>query len=295
MKLMNDVPSAVPDLPPSASTAGRRRLELRADCQRCFALCCVAPAFSASADFAIDKAAGQPCPNLRADFRCSIHDRLRPRGFAGCAAFDCLGAGQKVAQVTFGGRDWRADPALAAPMFAAFAVMRQLHELLWHLNEALALSSAGPLREELDEAFSVTERLTNSGPDELVRLDVKAHRQRVNALLFRVSDYVRERAGRRGRRGPNLRRADLAGKDLRAADLAGATLRGALLIRADLRGADLSYADLTGADLRGADLSGADLETSLFTTQQQLDSAKGDWTTKLASRLSRPSHWATSG
>src|SRR5258706_258674 len=190
---MNDVPSAVPDLPPSASTAGRRRLELRADCQRCFALCCVAPAFSASADFAIDKAAGQPCPNLRADFRCSIHDRLRPRGFAGCAAFDCLGA------------------------------------------------------------------------------------------------------GRRGRRGPNLRRADLAGKDLRAADLAGATLRGALLIRADLRGADLSYADLTGADLRGADLSGADLETSLFTTQQQLDSAKGDWTTKLASRLSRPSHWATSG
>ena len=103
---------------------------MRADCTRCVALCCVAPAFSASADFAIDKAAGEPCPNLCADFRCSIHDWLRPRGFGGCAAFDCLGAGQKIAQVTFGGRDWRADPALAAPMFAAFAVMRQLHELL---------------------------------------------------------------------------------------------------------------------------------------------------------------------
>ncbi|HEX9526972.1 MAG TPA: pentapeptide repeat-containing protein, partial [Streptosporangiaceae bacterium] len=108
-------------------------------------------------------------------------------------------------------------------------------------------------------------------------------------------DYVRERAGRRGRRGPNLRRADLAGKDLRNADLAGAGLRGALLIGADLRGADLSYADLTGADLRGADLSGADLATSLFTSQQQLDSAKGDSNTKLPSRLSRPSHWATAG
>jgi len=292
---MNDVPSAVPDLPPLGSTTGRRRLELRADCQRCFALCCVAPAFSASADFAIDKAAGQPCPNLRADFRCSIHDRLRPRGFGGCAAFDCLGAGQKVAQVTFGGRDWRTDPTLATPMFAAFAVMRQLHELLWHLNEALALSSAGPFHEEIDEAFAATERLTNSGLDELVKLDVKQHRQQVNAVLRRVSDHVRERAGRSRRRGPNLRRADLAGKDLRDADLTGATLRGALLIGADLRGADLSYADLTGADLRGADLSGADLETSLFTTQPQLDSAKGNSTTKLPSRLSRPSHWATAG
>jgi Pentapeptide repeats (8 copies) len=292
---MNDLRHPAPGPQATASREAQRRLELRADCTRCFALCCVAPAFSASADFAIDKAAGQPCPNLRADFRCSIHDGLWPRGFGGCAAFDCLGAGQKVAQVTFGGRDWRADPKLAAPMFAAFAVMRQLHELLWHLNEALALSAAGPFREEIDEAFAATERLTNSGLHELVKLDVKPHRQQVNALLRRVSDHVRERAGRSRRPGPNLRRADLAGKDLRDADLTGATLRGALLIGTDLRGADLSYADLTGADLRGADLSGADLETSLFTTQPQLDSAKGSSTTKLPSRLSRPSHWATAG
>jgi hypothetical protein len=292
---MNDLRHPAPGPQATASREAQRRLELRADCTRCFALCCVAPAFSASADFAIDKAAGQPCPNLRADFRCSIHDGLRPRGFGGCAAFDCLGAGQKVAQVTFGGRDWRADPKLAAPMFAAFAVMRQLHELLWHLNEALALSSAGPFHEEIDEAFAATERLTNSGLHELVKLDVKPHRQQVNALLRRVSDHVRERAGRSRRPGPNLRRADLAGKDLRDADLTGATLRGALLIGTDLRRADLSYADLTGADLRGADLSGADLETSLFTTQPQLDSAKGSSTTKLPSRLSRPSHWATAG
>ncbi|HEY6597232.1 MAG TPA: pentapeptide repeat-containing protein, partial [Asanoa sp.] len=39
-----------------------RRAELRADCTRCVGLCCVAPAFSASADFAIDKPAGRPCP-----------------------------------------------------------------------------------------------------------------------------------------------------------------------------------------------------------------------------------------
>ncbi|HZC25622.1 MAG TPA: GAF domain-containing SpoIIE family protein phosphatase, partial [Actinopolymorphaceae bacterium] len=45
-------------------------LDLRADCSRCAGLCCVAPSFSASADFAIDKAAGRACPHLRTDFRC---------------------------------------------------------------------------------------------------------------------------------------------------------------------------------------------------------------------------------
>src|SRR5713226_2404417 len=113
LKLMNDVPGAVPDLPPSASTAGWRRLELRADCERCFALCCVAPAFSASADFAIDKDAGEPCPNLTTDFRCSIHSRLRNKGFPGCAVYDCFGAGQKVSQVTYEGKDWRHAPRTA--------------------------------------------------------------------------------------------------------------------------------------------------------------------------------------
>jgi hypothetical protein len=277
---------AVPERRPTTSAPGRRRPELRADCARCSALCCVALAFTASADFAIDKPAGQPCPNLRADFRCSIHNRLRPRGFAGCAAFDCFGAGQQVTQRTFGGRDWRADPALAVPMFAAFAVMRQLHELLWHLNEALALGPAGELRGELDDALAATERMTNSSPGQLVELDVNAHRELANAVLLRVSAQVRERAGRLG---PDLGGADLAGKDLRGANLGGASLRGALLIGADLRDADLSYADLTGADLRGADLAGADLETSLFTSQPQLDSANGDSRTKLPSRLSR--HW----
>jgi hypothetical protein len=58
----------------------------------------VAPAFSASADFAIDKKAGQPCPNLQADFRCGVHSQLRQRGFTGCAVFDCFGAGQYVSQ-----------------------------------------------------------------------------------------------------------------------------------------------------------------------------------------------------
>ncbi|WP_313885590.1 hypothetical protein [Fodinicola feengrottensis] len=116
--------------------------ELRADCASCFGLCCVALTFAKSADFGIDKRAGEPCPNLADDFRCGIHQDLRPRGFAGCTVYDCFGAGQKISQETFGGKDWRQAPETAGHMFALLPVMRQLHELLWYLAEARELEPA---------------------------------------------------------------------------------------------------------------------------------------------------------
>src|SRR3954451_2604896 len=261
---------------------------LRADCARCFALCCVAPAFAASADFAIDKPAGQPCPNLGTDFRCGIHADLRRRGFAGCGVFDCFGAGQQVAQVTFGGRDWRREPATAGRMFDVFAVMRQLHELLWYLTEARTLPAARPLRPDLDRMLADLERHTGGDPEAVLAVDVDAYRQAVNALLLAGS----ERVGAGVRRRPiNKRGADLVGRDLRGADLRAANLRGAYLIGADLRRADLRQADLIGADLRGADLRGADLRDSVFLIQSQFDAAKGDGTTRLSPSLRRPQHW----
>jgi uncharacterized protein YjbI with pentapeptide repeats len=265
----------------------RARLGLRADCGSCLGLCCVALPFSASADFGFDKAAGQPCPNLRTDLGCSIHRDLRERGFAGCAVFDCFGAGQKVSQVTFGGRDWRGDPRTAGQMFDALAVMRQLHELLWYLTDALAQPRAGELHGALRAALDETERLTRSAPEALMALDVPAHREAVNPLLLRTSALVRAGFPKRDRR-----RADLVGARLRGADLRGADLRGAYLIRADLRGADLTAADLIGADVRGADLGGADLRRSLFVTQSQLEAAGGDGETRLPPSLSRPAHWS---
>jgi uncharacterized protein YjbI with pentapeptide repeats len=252
--------------------------DLRADCSRCFALCCVAPAFSASADFAIDKPAGTPCPNLQADFRCGIHAALRREGFPGCAAYDCFGAGQKVSQVTFAGRDWRTSP----DMFAAFAVMRPLHELLWYVTAALALDGSA----ELVRAREETEALTRLGPEELVAVDVAAQRDAVNALLRRASAQARAPYG-----GPEHPGADLVGADLTGADLRGANLRGAHLIGADLTAADLDHADVTGADLRGATLAGADLGGTLFLTQSQVDSARGDGRTVLPASLTRPAHW----
>lgn len=262
--------------------------ELRADCGSCFGLCCVALPFAASADFAVGKDAGQPCHNLRDDFRCGIHGTLRQQGFAGCTVYDCFGAGQKVSQVTFGGHDWRRAPGTAQRMFEVFPVMRQLHELLWYLTQALALPRARPVHDELRLALDETERLTLRDPGALVELDVAAHRQQVNTLLLRTSELVRgEIPRRKDRRGADLIGAKLGGADLRAANL-----RGAYLIGADLRRADLRTADLIGADLRGADLGGADLTGAIFVTQSQLNAARGDTATRVPDTLTRPAHWA---
>jgi uncharacterized protein YjbI with pentapeptide repeats len=262
---------------------------LRADCSNCFALCCVALAFSASADFAIDKSAGEPCRNLQADFRCGVHARLRPEGFSGCTVYDCFGAGQRVSQETFGGQDWKQAPGIARRMFDVFPVMRQLHELLWYLTEALTLPAARSLHEDIRRVLDETSRLAGSEPARLLELDVAAHRQGVNTLLLRTSELVR--AGVRPRK-KDRRGADLIGANLKGADLSGVNLRGSYLIGADLRRADLRLADLIGADLRDADLSGADLTGSIFLTQTQVNSAKGDPDTRLPPTLTRPAHWA---
>ena len=245
-------------------------LELSADCSRCAGLCCVAPAFARSSDFAIDKPAGRACPHLRTDFRCEIHDRLAERGFPGCAAFDCFGAGQHLVQGTFGGADWRSGGDVADQMFALLPVLRQLHELAWHLTEALKLDAASRLHGRLRVALEETEQLSGGTPEQLLALDLGAHRNRVNPLLLRASELARANFGPR----PDHRGADLIGCDLRGADLRGASLRGALLIGADLRAADLRRADFTGADLRGADLRDADLTGALFLTAAQLRSAR---------------------
>jgi len=262
-------------------------LELTADCRKCFGLCCVALPFSASADFAIDKRAGQPCVNLAPDFGCGIHSRLRPAGFSGCTVYDCFGAGQHVAQETFAGVDWKRRPQSAELMFAVFPVMRQLHELLWYLTEAVRMPVDATLRVELSDAAAHIERLTRRPADEFGVLDVAEPRRTAHPLLARTSEVVRSQVPQ----GKSYQRADLIGARLAGADLRGADLRGALLIGADLRGADLRLADLLGADLRATEFRAANLTGALFLTQSQLNAANGDAGVELSAPLVRPAHW----
>ncbi|MCP2328460.1 hypothetical protein HDA40_006967 [Hamadaea flava] len=251
---------------------------LHADCASCVGLCCVAPAFAKSADFAITKPAGKPCPNLRDDHRCGIHSRLRESGFPGCTVFDCFGAGQRIT-AAFDGRSWRDEPG----MLAAFPIMRDLHELLYYLAEARSMPAAAPLYAQLTAMYDKIDELAASLDPSV---DPSVLRAEANPLLLEASLLSRRPAG------PDHRGASFFGASLRGASLRRASLRGAMLVGADLRQADLREADVIGADFRGADLRGADLTGALYLTQAQLDAARGDSRTRVPAALHHPAHWA---
>ena len=307
-------------------------MNLAADCAACVGLCCVAPALTASADFALTKPAGRACVHLGADSRCEIHSSLRSRGFPGCVAYDCFGAGQRTVALL--------GPVRSPRTLRAYEVLHQLHELLFYVSDALARPAAAPLHASLDRQRSV---ITGLHPDSLATTDPASHRAAVAPLLRQASALVRaadpghgpepsrEHSRKRdpgrspgldsqpglgsrpdvgsrpgpssgsrpgpsssSRPGPDHRGADLAGRDLSDADLRRADLSTAYLIGASLRGADLSTADFLGADLRGADLADADLTDALYLTRTQIGGAHGNATTLLPTGLPHPAHWLAS-
>ncbi|MFJ5760720.1 pentapeptide repeat-containing protein [Neobacillus sp. NPDC093182] len=262
---------------------------LRADCENCFGLCCVALPYAKSADFAFDKDGGSPCRNLQSNYLCGIHNDLRNKGFRGCSAYECFGAGQKVSQITYNGKDWRTNKDVAEEMFDVYPIMQQLHEMLWYLNEALTIDAAKSIYKELYYSFVETEELTCKSPEFILKIDVNEHRAKVNKLLIRTSELVRAQVTKKPK--DTRRGMDYLGAKLKGADLKGANLRGALLIAADLRNADLRWCDVIGADFRDTDIRGTNLTGSIFLTQAQVNAAKGNKHTKLPGTLVRPAHW----
>ncbi|NHM33077.1 pentapeptide repeat-containing protein [Neobacillus terrae] len=266
-----------------------KSINLRADCENCFGLCCVVLPYAKSADFAFDKNGGTACPNLQSDYRCGIHKNLREKGFRGCTVYECFGAGQKVSQITYKGKDWRQNPEIAREMFEVFPIMQQLHEMLCYLNKALGLEVTKPIHGDLQNVIEETEAITALSPKAILVLDIPMHRAKVNELLLKTSELVRGKVKQNGRELAKGR--SLIGAKLKGADLRGSSFRGALLIASNFSDSDMRYCDFIGADLRDADLSGADLTGSIFLTQAQINSANGDKNTKLPPSLCIPVHW----
>jgi len=277
-------------------TIGKKiRESLQADCQSCFGLCCTALNIAASSDFAINKAAGTPCPNLQLDFSCQIHSKLRDKGFKGCTVFDCLGAGQKVSQTTFHGQDWRQHPEISEKMFRVFPIMEQLYEMIAYVAEALSYTVDSSLFNKLHMQLEQLQLATELEADALLAIDIPNFRLPVNVLLLETSEQIRqnliEKINGKNARKYNYRGVDWIGKNLKGKDLRATDLRGAYLIAANLQNVDLRGVNFIGADLRDANLRGADLSSSMFLTQMQINSAQGNHQTKLPSHLKRPSHW----
>lgn len=156
---------------------------LEADCANCAALCCMAPAFDVSPQFAIDKPAATPCPNLGPGHSCRIHARLTQEGFEGCVRYTCHGAGQRVTQALFGGRSWQDLPELMRPMTEAFLVMRRVHDLLLLLAEAGKLPLAAASRERYETLLQELNPEPGWTQSSLAALDITAQEQTVHAFL----------------------------------------------------------------------------------------------------------------
>jgi hypothetical protein len=199
-----------------------------------------------------------------------------------------------VSQVTFKGQSWREHPEIAKKMFEVYPVMEQIYEMIAFIAEALTYEVSESLRKKLKNQFKRLQSLTEMDADSLLALDITECRLPVNELLVETSEYVRRELSTKVfaiKKGENLRGVDWIGKKLTGKDLRTTDFRGAYLIAADLRSADLRGVNFIGADLRDANLSGANLSTSMFLTQMQINSAKGNNQTILPSHVQTPPHW----
>lgn len=269
---------------------------LKIDCEKCFGLCCVALYFSKADGFPNDKKAGTPCVNLQSSFTCSEHKNLRKKGLKGCTGYDCFGAGQKVAQLTFEGKDWKEFKDLQNQMFEVFVIMRQLHEMLWYLGDALTFVSNKNIKDQLNSRIQEIEQLTKLDANSIMNIDIEKYRIKVNSILRMTNEIVKDKISQykinNSKNKKNLKLGyDFIGANLTDTNLTGANFAGALLIASNMKNTDLKGANLIGADLRDADIRGANLEDAIFLTQYQINTAIGNCKTKLPKSLERPPHW----
>lgn len=116
-------------------------IELAPDCARCAALCCRLSSFERSSDFSFSKRAGEACRYLTPRDACAVHARRVELGLAGCAAFDCHGAGQALTARLTGGESLGVAVAAFSALLEVHYALRlvELAERLGHAERVAAL------------------------------------------------------------------------------------------------------------------------------------------------------------
>ncbi len=259
--------------------------KLTIDCAHCSGLCCIALYFAKTEGFPADKPSGKPCQNLRPDFRCAIHTKLIPSNMKGCLAYDCFGAGQKVTQDIYQGKNWQTAPEIAKQMFAVFLIVFQLHQMLWYLVEAATINSEEGSASDIEALIFENAKMTQLSPDEILALDIEKYRSKVNEILKEIS------ARFAGKQADQRRTTDYIGKNFKRANLDGQDFHMALLIASNLEGCSLRGANFLGADLRDTNIKNTDVSKSVFLTQMQVNAATGNHSTKLPANLVHPTAW----
>ncbi len=146
------------------------------DCSKCFALCCVALQFQKSQDFPFSKKEGVPCKNLRSDFGCAIHNQLKTNGFNGCTTYECFGAGQFISMELFNGVDWQADPGSKKRMFQLLPVVRNIHEIIYHLRSSMEMTKNKDTEKACEDLRKDLERIKQDQRALLAGFDIMPYR-----------------------------------------------------------------------------------------------------------------------
>ena len=181
--------------------------------------------------------------------------------------------------MTYGGTSWREHDDLGE-MAAVLSVVRQLHEMLAHLDRGAApRPDAEPPRCATSCSPSPTPTRST-----LLTADLDEVRGRVSPVLREATVRLHGPA----RPMPD----DLAGADLRGRGPGARRPARIAADRAPTCGAPTWRGPTcSGADLRDADVRGARLADAWFLTQAQLNTTRGDAATTIPERLVRPDHW----
>lgn len=121
--------------------------------------------------------------------------------------------------------------------------------MLWYLTDTLVLKENENSKDSIIKLKEEIENLTCLDPDSLLSLDILPYREKTKAFL-QVNSINTNVTTHKNTIGGRI--------------------------------------NLMGAGLRDADIRGTDLRKSLFVTQSQINSAKGNLETKLPERIEYP-------
>lgn len=252
---------------------------LHSDCKNCCGLCCCALYCAKIDGFPENKKEGIPCSHLQQDFRCDMHAQLQQRNMKGCKAYECFGAGQKITQ-QYDPAHWLNTPAIKTQMYQSFQTIYRLQEILSYLLEAETLVE----NKNLDKLIQKYLEYAKVPIHEIASLPIDAYQKRVNIELKDVCKKLHCY-------DENRKNFVYLQKDLKPIACHQKDLSMCTLIGCDGKKLIADSLNFLGADIRDVDFSNADLRNTIFLTQRQLNSAKGNRQTKLPNHLHIPDTW----
>jgi uncharacterized protein YjbI with pentapeptide repeats len=264
-----------------------RLKNLKVDCSKCSGLCCTALFFSKIDGFPENKIAGKPCINLEKNYRCRIHENLEKRNMKGCIGYDCFGAGQHVTQSIYKGVTWQSEKEKSQEIFDIFVIVFQLYQIRYFLEESMTIILDKGLESNIESLICENENMCNYIPEDLLDIDMKKYKDKVNVVLKQVCDFIKKDIRHKNRKKPSK----FFGKNYSKKDMSGFDFGMELLIAANFDSCRFDGTIFLGADTRDTNFNNADLREAVFLTQGQINCAKGNKNTKLPENLEYPVTW----